>query len=117
MTQKRFVEIRWGSRYKFGTSAELSADGKPVGPATIRDASLSGAFVETSATFPLFTRIAVRALSQPCEWLDACVVRSESEGIAVRWLDPGLRPISSLLPPRTKAVARSPLDSRWGLAT
>lgn len=117
MTQKRFVEIRWGSRYKFGASAELSAQGKAVGPATIRDASLSGAFVETAASFPLFTRIAVRALSQPCEWLDACVVRNESQGIAVRWLDPGLRPISSLLPPRSKAGAKPAASSSWSLAT
>ena len=117
MTQKRFVEIRWGSRYKFGASAELSADGMPAAAATIRDASLSGAFVETSASFPLFTRVAVRALSQPGEWLDACVVRAENDGIAVRWLDPGLRPISTLLPPRARTVTKSPLDSRWCQAT
>jgi hypothetical protein len=117
MSQKRFVEVRWGSRYKFGATAELSAHGMPCSAATIRDASLSGAFVETSSSFPLFTRIAVRAVSQPCEWLEACVVRSESDGVAVRWMEPGLRPISNLLPPRTKAVARSPLDSRWCQAT
>jgi hypothetical protein len=113
----RFVEVRWGSRYRFGCSAELVADGIPAGAAMIRDASLSGAFVETTVALPLFTRVSVRALSQPGEWLDACVVRSEGDGIAVRWLDPGLRPISSLLPPRLKGVGKSPLDSRWCQST
>lgn len=117
MSNKRFVEVRWGSRYKFGCRAELSADGIPASAATIRDASLSGAFVETTGNFPLFSRVAVRAVSQPCDWLDACVVRAEREGIAVQWLDPGLRPISSLLPPRVKPIGKSPLDSRWCQAT
>jgi hypothetical protein len=115
MDRKRFVEIRWGSRYKFGASAELTAPGVALGAVTIRDASLSGAFVETSATFPLYTRVSVRAMAQPCDWLDACVVRNESAGIAVRWLEPGLRPISNLLPARTSATVRmSSPETHWG---
>ncbi len=115
MERKRFVEIRWGSRYKFGASAEVSAPGLATGAATIRDASFSGAFVETSVTFPLFTRISVRTKAQPCDWLHACVVRNESKGVAVRWLEPGLRPISNLLPARTSPPARmSSPDTHWG---
>jgi hypothetical protein len=115
MDRKRFVEIRWGNRYKFGASAELSAAGVATEAATIRDASLSGAFVETTTTFPLFTRISLRAIAQPCDWLDACVVRNESGGIAVRWLNPGLRPISSLLPSRMNPAGRmSSPETHWG---
>jgi hypothetical protein len=115
MERKRFVEIRWGSRYKFGASAELVAPGIAAGSVTIRDASFSGAFVETSAAIPLFTRISVRTTAQPCDWLDACVVRNESEGIAVRWMEPGLRPISNLLPARMSPRARmSSPETHWG---
>lgn len=112
MSGKQFVEYRWGTRYKFGTPAELTARDVVPGTATIRDASLSGAFVETSSKFPLFARISVRSLTRPSEWLEASVVRADDGGIAVRWLEPGLRPISALLPPRPRNTLGLPAEAR-----
>ena len=68
-----------------------TADGLSV-PALVLNASLSGAFLETTAPLPLLARIAVRPLVKP-DWLDACVVRVDDGGVAIEWLEPGLHPV------------------------
>lgn len=94
---KKFMEHRWGTRVDLDTPAEISTPTGFAVSGSVRNASVSGAFVETRARFALLSRISVHALGREGEWLDACVVRVESKGIAVEWLEPGMRTVSGLL--------------------
>jgi hypothetical protein len=96
----QFVEQRWGARFRLNTPAQLRAPDVLPGDARVRDISLSGAFVETGARLPMHARVSVRPLCRPGQWVDASVVRTESTGMAVKWLEPGLRPVSTLMPAR-----------------
>jgi hypothetical protein len=95
--ERRFMEHRWGTRIDLDAPAEISTMDGFAASGSVRNASVSGAFVETRARFPLLARIAVHPLAHRDEWLDACVVRVESRGVAIEWLDPGLRTVSGLL--------------------
>jgi hypothetical protein len=109
MAANRLMEHRWGSRCALDAPAEIKAADGHSAKATVRNASLSGAYLATSARFPLLGRISVRPLAWREEWLDACVVRADDEGIAVEWLDPGEPAVASLLclgpSPMTAATA------------
>jgi hypothetical protein len=74
----------------------------------VRDASLSGAFVETRRPLILMTRIALCPTGRTGEWLDGFVVRAASGGYGVEWLDPGLHPVSALLSLRRETPAMQP---------
>jgi hypothetical protein len=88
----QLLEHRWGIRMTLDAAAEVRiAEGRSV-VALVRDASLSGAFLESAARLPLLARISVRPLSK-ADWLEACVVRVEPSGLAIEWLDPGLHPV------------------------
>jgi hypothetical protein len=91
------MEHRWGGRVQLDAAAELRTAEGMLTDASVRNASLSGAFVETDARLPLLSRVSVRSLAKSGEWLDACVVRVEDTGMAVEWMEPGLRPISVFL--------------------
>ena len=106
------IEHRWGDRVPLDAPAEfktvqgLSLDG------VIGNASLSGAFVRTRSRPPLLSRVAVRPLSAASDWLEACVVRHDANGVGLEWLDPGLRSVSALLAigrdaPRTGQVSET----------
>jgi hypothetical protein len=101
--QVDYMEHRWGTRVTLDAPAELkTADGlSTVG--SVRNASLSGAFVETRASVPLLARVLLRPLTADGAWLEACVVRVEPRGIAVEWLEPGLQAIATLLAMRPGA--------------
>jgi hypothetical protein len=91
------MEHRWGTRVDLDVPAELlTADGLSV-DAAVKNASLSGAFVETNAKLPPLTRVSVNLPAPMDEWLDACVVRVENKGLALEWLDPGSRLLPTLL--------------------
>lgn len=91
------MEHRWGNRCELGTDTELrTADGRVEG-VRIRDASISGAFIETHARFIPLGRVAVKSVAWPDEWLDGCVVRIDSQGIALEWLAPELSCLAAFL--------------------
>jgi hypothetical protein len=97
MAANRLMEHRWGSRCVLDALAEIkAADGRSA-RAIVRNASLSGAYLATGERFPMLGRISVRPLAWREEWLDACVVRADGDGIAVEWLDPGEPAVASLL--------------------
>lgn len=98
-----YMEHRWGTRIALDAPAELKSSEGLSAIGSVRNASLSGAFVETRATLPLLARVALRPLSPDGEWLDACVVRVESRGVALEWLEPGLQPLAALLSMRPGA--------------
>lgn len=99
----QYMEHRWGTRIELDAPAEVWTAEGVCTDAVVRNASLSGAFVQTSVTVPLLSRIALRPLVKGGDWLDACVVRLESSGLALEWLDPGLHPVSALLALRRDA--------------
>lgn len=99
MARTQFMEHRWGNRFELGTVTELrTADGR-VEDVLVRDASISGAFIETRARFVPLGRVSLRSISRPGEWLEGCVVRTESHGVALEWATPELACLAALLGP------------------
>lgn len=99
MKTSQFMEHRWGHRVDLDVAADLlSPDG--IATATVRNASVSGAMVETAMKPPLLSRVFLKPRASPGAWLDACVIRVDDKGIALEWLDPGRHPFSALLTAR-----------------
>ena len=86
------MEHRWGIRMNLDAAAELRTGDGLSAMVSVRNASLSGAFLETRARLPLLARVALRPLSK-ADWLEASVVRVDKYGVAVEWLDPGVHPV------------------------
>jgi hypothetical protein len=100
----QYMEHRWGTRVELDAPAELATAEGVCSDGRVLNASLSGAVVATRARVPLLSRIAVRPLVDGGSWLDACVVRVESHGLALEWLEPGLHPVSALMALRRSSV-------------
>jgi hypothetical protein len=100
------MEHRWGNRVTLDAPVQIRTTTGVSAAARVRNASISGAFVDTSVNLPLLGRVLLRPLSDSGEWLDACVVRVEPCGVAVEWLDPALHAVSALL-----ALRREPDSS------
>jgi hypothetical protein len=98
------IEKRWGTRLDLGVPAELKSAEGLLSEVSLRDASLSGAFVETSNPLPLHCCVAVRPLGRTSEWIDACIMRTQSSGVAIEWLDPGSHAAWTLLAPESPDV-------------
>src|SRR5262245_46865621 len=68
----------------------------------VRNASISGALIDTAARLPVYTSVnvvlsvAVRSGRRSIE-LPACVVRTSRAGVAVEWRDMGVPTLVSLL--------------------
>jgi hypothetical protein len=106
MSQVRHhMEHRWGTRVELHAPAELLTHGGQYMQASVRNASLSGAFVDVRQHLPLMSRVALSPLARPDRWLEGCVVRVESSGVALEWLDPGLQAVSILLSLRPESAA------------
>lgn len=100
------MEQRWGTRVPLQALAELITPDGDFEAVWIRDASLSGAFVETRRPLQLLSRVAVCPTGRTGEWLDGFVVRGAEGGYGIEWLEPGLHPVSALL-----SLRRDPLES------
>jgi len=107
------MEHRWGTRIALSLPAEIQSSDGRRGAATVRNASVSGAFLETPLKFPLLSRVCVRPLSRPEPGLDAHVVRAEPDGFAVEWSHPGAHPVSDLMPLRNVAGQRPHDGAHW----
>lgn len=115
-----YMEHRWGTRVALDAPCEVKSSDGLSAIGSVRNASLSGAFVDTRVTLPLLARVSLRPLSPDGEWLEACVVRVEPKGIALEWLEPGLQAVASLLAmrpgsrmgrdPAPRALHRSPVS-------
>lgn len=94
---RQSMEHRWGTRVAVNAPATMRDTTGHLATAVVRNASLSGAFVETPTPFALLARVAVKAGARGGEWLHGCVVRVERNGIAIEWLDPDLQAVAALL--------------------
>ncbi len=99
------MEHRWGTRVQLQAPAQLRVEGDITTGVILRDASLSGAFIRMHARLPAMTRIWVRAIEGGGEWLEACVVRHDVDGMGIEWCDPGLRAVCELLALRQEMPA------------
>jgi hypothetical protein len=86
------TSFRYGSRVPLQQAVRLSVDARTSGRGTIRNASVSGAFIETASALQQHTNLVV-TLSIPTDEsravhsLAACVVRVDAEGVGVEWRD------------------------------
>ena len=98
-----YMEHRWGTRVEMFTPANVTTAAGRSYKAVVRNASLSGAFLATLAHLPVLSRFVLKPLVPDADWSDACVVRTNVRGVGVEWLDPQLRPVSTLLAMRSHA--------------
>ena len=86
------TSIRFGTRISLAIPVQMSIDDRTVAQGIIRNASISGALIETSLELPLHTHLVV-TLTTPSEVapfthaLVACVIRIDPAGVAVEWRD------------------------------
>lgn len=97
------MEHRWG--YRFTTAVEVRIAGCPswLSRGMLRDASISGGYIETGLSLPLWTSVQIEIVSEAGaapEKLAACVARQDERGIGLEWLDLAPEIILRLLPPR-----------------
>jgi hypothetical protein len=95
------TEIRWGERMTVDLPVHLVPRGAQALPGRLRNVSISGALVETDATFALRAPLTV-ALTVPPEGgvnldLEAMVVRLEPGAIGIEWRDMACQPLMDLL--------------------
>jgi len=98
---RRFMEHRWGRRVTLGLPVHVATAGES-GAGTLRDASISGGFIETAAALPQFTNLGVVVLvgsgaAQRAVELPACVTRVARDGFAVEWRDMACPTLLALL--------------------
>lgn len=86
------TEHRWGRRIPLEVPVKLGLGGRTVGRGLLRNASISGALIESAVELPVFTNLLVvlpttsEAAPSSVE-LAACVIRRETGGFAVEWRD------------------------------
>jgi hypothetical protein len=102
---RELAEQRWGERAALHVPAEMITGDGDFEAVRVRDASLSGAFIETRRPLRLMTRVALCPAGRTGMWLDGLVVRAEAEGCGLEWVDPGLHPVSALLSLRRDEAA------------
>lgn len=102
-TNTLFMEHRWGTRVELHTPALVATGSGRSFKATVCNASLSGAFVETLTRLPVLSRMVLKPLLPGADWIEGCVVRTEWRGVGVEWLDPSLRSVTALLSLRSAA--------------
>jgi hypothetical protein len=98
-TERAHMEHRCGTRVPLSARAILTTRSQRAAVAWVTDASVTGAFVETSLKPVLLSRVVLRLPSgfRDAIMLEACVVRHEDRGIALEWLDPGSEQTIALL--------------------
>jgi len=96
MDSSNFTEQRWGNRFDMELPANLRMMDGSSASATIRNASVSGALIETGVRPSLESRVSLSTRGSGTT-LDACVVRVDPRGVALEWLDAGRRKSASAL--------------------
>jgi hypothetical protein len=86
------MEHRWGERILLDLPARLDARPDLIAVCRLRNASLSGGYVETAAILPLGTRLHLELQwihgkrAQDCR-VAAYVVRSDENGLGLEWCE------------------------------
>jgi hypothetical protein len=89
------MEHRWGQRVTFEIPVRLLVDGRALGRGVLRNASVSGALIETALELPVFSNLVV-SIPSGAE-LAASIVRCAPGRFAVEWRDMACPSIVALL--------------------
>ena len=84
------MEHRWGQRMPIDLPVRLIATPGAIGTGRIRDASVTGAFVQTNLRLPVFTRVQIESVApnaSDVRRLPAYVTRTNVDGIGIEWCD------------------------------
>jgi hypothetical protein len=86
------MEHRWGTRRLCKARVQVSGGRLLSGPGSLRDISMSGAFLETALALPLFAELEIDVLrrdgSSRALGFPAVVVRQDAGGVGIEWCDP-----------------------------
>ena len=96
------MEHRWGQRVTLEIPVTLAVAGRTLGRGVLRNASISGALIETALELPVFSNLVVSLPSHGesaprTADLHACLVRRAPAGFAVEWRDMACPAIVALL--------------------
>ena len=106
------ASVRFGQRIPLELPVQLGVDGRSLGRGTIRNASVSGALIETALDLPLSTNLVV-TLTVPAgdtsakRELCAQVIRLDPGGLGIEWRDMADVDITDLL---GRVSTNSPVD-------
>lgn len=108
------MDHRLGIRRSFITQVRLARHGGPTASARLLNVSLSGAYVETSRSIALFTRVNFVCGRMLYERIGAFriaafVTRATAGGVAVEWLEfaaPVIRRLVELAAPHDRGSRR-----------
>lgn len=86
------MEHRWGHRVAVDLEVRLLNGTQLLGTGRIVNASVSGAFIETSDPVPQFSNLMLQSISAGdesgnAENIPACVLRVDHRGVGVEWRD------------------------------
>jgi hypothetical protein len=87
----RHMEHRWGWRRPCRARVCLLLRGTATGFGKLRDVSMSGAFLETGLSLPMFTQLALAVVlddGSHCGEFRGTVVRREPAGFGIEWSEP-----------------------------
>jgi len=89
------TEHRWGQRVTIEIPVRLAVGGRKLGRGALRNASISGALIETALELPVFSNLVVSI--PDVGDLEASIVRCEPGRFAVEWRDMACSSIVALL--------------------
>jgi hypothetical protein len=105
------MEHRWGQRMPCRAVVRISHDEHASVEGRMRDISSSGAFIETKADIPVYTRITLWVLGNESAAhaveIPATVVRTDRDGIGVEWCETPAREICGVVGCTTHCAALS----------
>jgi hypothetical protein len=109
-THRPFMEHRWGERLALDLPVRLELAGELLAHGRLRNASISGAFVATDASFPVLASVDV-VLHTPRApagrlALPGCVVRRDDGALGIEWRDMACESVVALL---REVDSRAPL--------
>jgi hypothetical protein len=107
------MEHRWGVRHCLDLSVRL--DGRPqlLTFARLKDASSSGAYVETRTAPPMLSQVWIELdwdRRDDSKRIAAYVVRTDQDGVGLEWCDFAPRAILALIERSRRLVARDRRD-------
>jgi hypothetical protein len=107
------MEHRWGTRIPVNVPVRISSAALS-GSGTLRDLSVSGAYIETVIALPESAWVQVRVARgvEPAMRLSGLVIRHDGRGVGIEWLD--LAPLE--LAPSLRSAPGSDTDISPGPA-
>ena len=94
------MEHRWGRRVPADLDVQIFADPASAGWGRLRDISISGGFIETALMIPALSTLCLTVPATRRTGIRivyAIVVRGDTDGIGVEWLDGDSDVIATLM--------------------